>query len=274
MDTIDPLVWFAIGYGLVLLAVAHFLDILARRTAQRTVEWRSGGFHYHGDHDAWLCPQDQWLWPESFDPDNRVMRYRANPAVCNACPVKDSCTTSSSGRAMSRNVDPWPSSEAERFHRGIACAVVVLALAWPLATMIGARNGAELLVLAVTVLAIAAASWPLWSHLHRSPARFPDHVKVEVLDDTVARHASGSEREARRHTSYGSDHRPGPVPVQLTPPPHHAGTAVNAGETVKADTAGEHDKFATRWGSFGEPGGEATAPGRSRRKNTWPGSRS
>ncbi|WP_207345258.1 hypothetical protein [Arthrobacter sp. E3] len=263
MNTIDPLVWFATGYGLLLLAVAHILDALARRTAQRTVEWRSGGFHYHADHDAWLCPQDQWLWPDSFDPDNHVMRYRANPAVCNACPVKDSCTSSNSGRAMSRNVDPWPSSEAERFHRGIACAVVILALAWPLATMLGGRNGAELLVLGATVLVIAAASWPLWSHLHRSPARFPDHVKVETLDDTVARRAVGSAREARRHTNYGSDRRPGPVPVQLRPP---QGRSSEAAETGTA--AAEHDKFATRWGSFEKPDGEAAAEGWIRRKHT------
>lgn len=256
MNAIDPTVWFAAGYGLALLFVAHILDFLARRTAQRTVEWRSGGFHYHADHDAWLCPQDEWLWPESFDPDNRVMRYRASPAVCNACPVKDSCTTSSSGRAMSRNVDPWPSSEAERFHRGIACAVVVLALAWPSATMIGDRTAAELLVLGATVLAIAAGSWPLWSHLHRSPARFPENVKVEKFDDTVTRHAAGAEREARRRTSYGSDLRPRPVPVQIHPQPD------------LPDEILEHNSFATRWGSFGEPVGGRPAPSASsRRKN-------
>ena len=45
-------------------------------------------FVYHEDHDAWLCPEDQWLWPKSFDPDNRVMRYRGSPSICNACPVK------------------------------------------------------------------------------------------------------------------------------------------------------------------------------------------
>lgn len=248
MQAIAPTVWFATGYGLALLVVAHILDLLARRTAQRTVEWRSGGFRYHADHDAWLCPQDQWLWPESFDPDNRVMRYRANPAVCNACPVKESCTTSSSGRAMSRNVDPWPSSEAERFHRGIACAVVVLALAWPLATMIGGRTAAELLVLGATALAIAAGSWPLWSHLHRSPAQFPDNVKVEALDDTVARHAAGAQREARRRTRYGSDLRPGPVPVQIQSRPD------------LPDGILGHDSFATRWGSSGDPAGGRPAP--------------
>ena len=53
----------------------------------------AGAFVYHEDHDAWLCPQDQWLWPKSFDPDNSVMRYRGNPSICNACPVKQTCTT-------------------------------------------------------------------------------------------------------------------------------------------------------------------------------------
>ena len=38
-----------------------------------------GGFTYHEDHDAWTVPEDQWLWPQSFDPENRVMRYRGSP---------------------------------------------------------------------------------------------------------------------------------------------------------------------------------------------------
>ena len=45
----------------------------------------AGGFSYHQDHDAWKCPEDQWLWPQSFDPDHRVMRYRGSPSICNAC---------------------------------------------------------------------------------------------------------------------------------------------------------------------------------------------
>ncbi|MBG0740967.1 hypothetical protein IV500_16465 [Paeniglutamicibacter antarcticus] len=260
MSGVDPAVWFAAGYGIVLLLIAHLLDKLARRTAQRTVDWRSGGFRYHADHDAWVCPEDQWLWPDSFDPDNRVMRYRASPTVCNACPVKDSCTTSGNGRQISRNVDPWPSSEAERFHRGIACAVVVLGLAWPLATMIGNRSALELVVLAAAVLTIAAGSWPLWSHLRRSPAGFPDHVKVEALDDTIARQAAGTQRAARRRPTYQSDLRPDPSDARPDVRPEARGR-----EQVQNP---EHDRFATRWGSFEENAAEAEPlPGWSRRKN-------
>ena len=49
------------------------------------------------------------------------MRYRAKPSVCNTCPVKSTCTTSDHGREISREIDPWPHSEAGQFHRGIAC---------------------------------------------------------------------------------------------------------------------------------------------------------
>ena len=75
-----------------------------RRT--RAADWQTGGFTYHADHDAWQCPKDEWLWPTSFDPANRVMRYRARPAVCNTCPVKADCTSSPHGREISRHVDP------------------------------------------------------------------------------------------------------------------------------------------------------------------------
>lgn len=186
MGHVDAAVWLAAGYGVFLLAAAFGVDRMARRAAARTAAWHQGGFTYHADHDAWLCPQDQWLWPRSFDPDNRVLRYRASPAVCNACPVKSTCTSSDHGRQVNRNVDPWPASEAERFHRGIACTVAVLGLLWPTGMLLGARRPAEVLVLGVTVLLVAAGSLPLWTHLHRSPAGFPVPVGTETLDETVA----------------------------------------------------------------------------------------
>ena len=215
MASIDPEVWFAVVYGVFLLLIAHILDRLARRTATRTNDWRSGGFTYHEDHDAWMCPEDQWLWPMSFDPDNRVMRYRATPTVCNSCPVKDTCTTSDNGRQIGRNVDPWPNSEAERFHRGIACVVVVLGLVWPLAAMLQGRTFLELAVLGAGSAAIALGSWPLWSHLRRTPARFPDHVKVEGLDESVAAQLAATASAAERRTVYGSAQRGESVPVEI-----------------------------------------------------------
>ena len=57
------------------------------------------------------------------------MRYRAKAHVCNACPRKDACTDSDHGREIVRPLDPWPHSEAGRFHRGISLLLVVLGAA-------------------------------------------------------------------------------------------------------------------------------------------------
>ena len=142
------------------------------------------------------------------------MRYRASPTVCNACPVKSTCTTSQQGRQIGRNVDPWPASEAERFHRGIACAVAVLAVVWPLAMMVERRAPAELVVLGGAVVLVALGSWPLWSHLRRSPAGFPLAVKVETLDETVAGRATVAPpiryRSDRRHPEPPDEQPPAP----------------------------------------------------------------
>lgn len=205
MAGVDIMVWLAAGYGLALLGVAWGIDVAARRAASRTSDWRSGSFTYHEDHDAWLCPQDQWLWPQSFDPGNRVMRYRASPSVCNSCPVKDTCTVSDTGREISRNVDPWPSSESERFHRGIACCVSVLAILWPAVTLPTATNTTERLMLAAVLVVVVLGSAPLWSHLRRSPADFPVHVPLKDLDETVAQQEALARTVRQRRATYGSD---------------------------------------------------------------------
>lgn len=243
--TIGIATWLSAAYGLFLLTVAFGLDMIARRTAVRTGAWRSGAFTYHANHDAWVCPEDQWLWPHSFDPDNRVMRYRASPTVCNSCPVKHSCTTSDTGREISRNVDPWPSSEAERFHRGVACAVAVLGMVWPLAMALGERTAAERFVLFAAAAFVALGSRPLWSHLRGSPAAFPDHVEAVTLDEAVAARAIAASREARRRSGYRSDRRP----------PEPAGTAKPAGM----------DWFGAHWSAFERvPDGDRPPGGSSR----------
>ena len=150
--------------------------MIARRTSMRAARWRTGLFTYHADHDAWQCPQDQWLWPTSFDPQSRVMRYRAKPSVCNSCPVKSTCTTSDHGREISRDVDPWPYSEAGQFHRGIACVIAALALVMVVAMMFAEHSTSDVVVLLVTALMVVAAGLPLARHLWASPANAPDHL--------------------------------------------------------------------------------------------------
>jgi hypothetical protein len=164
------------GYSAVLLAVAYGFDVMARRVSLRAQAWRTGSFRYHRDHDAWTCPQDQWLWPTAYDPDQRVVRYRAKPSVCNACPVKDSCTTSPHGREVSREIDPWPHSEAGRFHRGIACCVALFGILLPLGMLFSRPGSDDLLALLATVAVVGAASVPLARHLWRTPSGFPEHI--------------------------------------------------------------------------------------------------
>src|SRR5690606_32992888 len=206
---IEMWAWLATGYAIVLLLVAYGIDKMAKRAQHALTDHHAPGFKYHEDHDAWLCPEDQWLWPQSFDPDNRVMRYRGSPAVCNHCPVKETCTTSDDGREMRRMVDTWPASESARFHRGIACAVAVLAVLWPLATAFTVSTWtSQILVLAVAVV-VGVASLPLWSHLRHSPAD-PQGVLTKSLDENIQQRSAAAAALARRRTSYASDRRDSP----------------------------------------------------------------
>ncbi len=186
MSRVSVAVWLVAGYAAFLVAVAYVFDLTARRVARRTQAWRTGTFRYHEDHDAWVCPQDQWLWPVSFDQHQRTMRYRGSPTVCNSCPVKSTCTTSDGGREILREVDPWPHSEAGRFHRGLACALVVLAVLLPLAMLPSRREPAEAVVLLLALVAAAGAGLPLFSHFRNTPTGFPAHVPLEGSESAPA----------------------------------------------------------------------------------------
>ena len=191
------------GYSAFLLVVAYGFDVMARRVATRARQWRTGSFRYHPDHDAWVCPQDQWLWPTSYDPEQRIVRYRAKPAVCNACPVKDSCTTSPHGREVTREIDPWPHSEAGRFHRGIACLVALIGVFLPLGMLASRPGSTDLAVLLATIGAAALASVPLARHLWRTPTGFPEHIPQQAVYEEAPR-----DRFATRWGSARSRTRP------------------------------------------------------------------
>lgn len=205
--------WLTIGYAAALVLMAYGIDTFARRAAAKVEGHRTGGFVYHEDHDAWQCPQDQWLWPKSFDPDNRVMRYRGTPSVCNACPVKHTCTSSQDGRELSRAIDSWPASEAARFHRGIACAVGVIAVILPLATALTADTAPEALLLLGFAVAAGVLTLPLWSHLRRTRA-VPNGVVFHSLDENIEERKRLVEAEIRRRSSYASDRRSEPREVR------------------------------------------------------------
>jgi hypothetical protein len=124
---VSPEVWLVAGYAAFLVTVALILEWLSAHTHRRALRYRTAGFEYDDEHDHWRCPEGEHLWPHEFDHERRLVRYRARAHLCNACARKDACTDSHAGREVVRPLDPWPHSEAGRFHRGLCLVLIALA---------------------------------------------------------------------------------------------------------------------------------------------------
>ena len=164
----------AAGYAALLIAGAFVLEWLSAHTHRRALRYRTAGFTYDEDHDHWECPEGQYLWPHEFDHERRLVRYRARAHVCNGCSRKAACTDSDRGREIVRALDPWPHSEAGRFHRGIALLLVGLALLILLVEGVRHHRPQEAALLAVLVVIGALAARWLARDLRAHPANFPD----------------------------------------------------------------------------------------------------
>ena len=163
----------AAGYGLFLALAALGLDALARHSHRRAERYRTAGFSYLESVDAWECPEGERLHRTETDMRQRLARYRARAHVCNACPRKRNCTDSDAGREVTRALDPWPHSEAGRFHRGIAIAMVGFG---GLVIVAGAalHHGAgDLAALGAALLICAAVGLYLFADLRSTPSGFP-----------------------------------------------------------------------------------------------------
>jgi hypothetical protein len=171
--TIHPEVFLAVGYAIFLLGVAIGLDLLARHSYARSERYRTAGFTYHHAHDAWICPEDQLLLRSETDHGRRLIRYRGRPQICNHCPAKTDCTDSDDGREVVLAMDPWPHSEAGRFHRGISLVIVLLAAL--VLSVEALRNHAalELAVLVTVLVVVALTAWHLHAAFRATPANFP-----------------------------------------------------------------------------------------------------
>jgi hypothetical protein len=163
----------AAGYATCLVAGAFVLEWLSAHTHRRALRFRTAGFTYEEAHDRWTCPQGEPLWLHELDRERRLVRYRARAHVCNACAVKHRCTDSDRGREIVRPLDPWPHSEAGRFHRVIALTMVVLGALILVAELARHHEPREAaLLLGVLVGAAVAARW-LLRDLRAHPASFP-----------------------------------------------------------------------------------------------------
>ena len=166
-------VFLAVGYAAFLLCVATGLDLLARHSHARSQRYRTAGFTYHEDLDNWECPEGERLWPQEVDRERRLARYRAAAHVCNACVRKTACTDSDHGREIVRPLDPWPHSEAGRFHRGIALLMVALGLLIVVVELARHHRPDEAALLAGVLVAGALAARWLARDLRAHPANFP-----------------------------------------------------------------------------------------------------
>jgi hypothetical protein len=163
----------AAGYGLFLALAALGLDALARHSHRRSELYRTAGFTYLEQVDAWDCPEGERLHRVDTDLEARLARYRARPQVCNACPRKNDCTESDGGREVSRPLDPWPHSEAGRFHRGIAVAIVGFGMLVICAGAALHHAGGDLAVLGAGLLLSTAVGLYLLADLRSAPSGFP-----------------------------------------------------------------------------------------------------
>ena len=157
-----------------LLLSAGGLEWLSAHTHRRSLRYRTAGFDYQRAHDVWVCPEGEHLWPHEFDHERRLVRYRARAHVCNGCPLKERCTDSDEGREIVRPLDPWPHSEAGRFHRVIALMLVALAALVAAVALARNLNLEDAGVLMGLVAACAVAFRYLLRDLRTHPANFPD----------------------------------------------------------------------------------------------------
>jgi len=196
----DAEVLITAGYGAAMVLAALIVEWLSARTHHRSLRYRTNGFEYSEEHDHWICPEGEHLWPHEYDHERRFVRYRAKASICNGCPVKEKCTDSDSGREIVRPVDPWPHSEAGRFHRGIAVLLVVIGL---LILVVGAlRSGgsAAALVLFATLICVATVVGVLLARdLAQHKSGFPDGAGV--ASPRVAHVGADGRRPATRWAS-------------------------------------------------------------------------
>jgi len=163
----------ACAYAVLLLGAALGLDAMARHSNRRSGRYRTAGFEFKPEHDLWICPEGQELKRRSIDPQQRVVRYRASPQTCNACPAKDGCTDSHEGRELVQPVDSWPHSEAGRFHRGISVVLMALAILVIVIVAVRHHEPEELLMLALALLPVAIVLPRMLATVLHTPSGFP-----------------------------------------------------------------------------------------------------
>ncbi len=71
---------------------------------QRTDFFGQRDFRYDVERDVYVCPNQAELRLLPSGCTDQYLQYRAKASVCNSCPLKAKCTTSKTGRRLSRHV--------------------------------------------------------------------------------------------------------------------------------------------------------------------------
>jgi transposase len=75
-------------------------------------------FTYDAEHDVYVCPQSHLLRLYHVEYTAEKVEYRADPATCNACPVKAQCTPSDRGRSVHRHFAEPYLDRVRAYHEG------------------------------------------------------------------------------------------------------------------------------------------------------------
>ena len=84
---------------------------------QRTPFYGQREFQYDPAQDAYTCPNGAILRLEKNRYTERTKEYRADAVTCNACPLKEHCTTSEHGRSLRRSFDEEYLERVRAYHR-------------------------------------------------------------------------------------------------------------------------------------------------------------
>ena len=74
-------------------------------------------FRYDLVQDVYICPNNQQLPLSKIAYTEREKRYQADPATCQACPLKSRCTTSDQGRQIKRSFDEEYVERVRSYHQ-------------------------------------------------------------------------------------------------------------------------------------------------------------
>jgi len=64
--------------------------------------YRASEFAYNAERDSSICPQGEVLSLRWTDGVGKRKQYRANPAICKVCPLRERCTVNPRGRVIYR----------------------------------------------------------------------------------------------------------------------------------------------------------------------------